>query len=352
MGSRRTSKGIAGAAFLTGAGAVPNVLPPAAAAPAVAQTPAAAHPARNRGLAVGWRPTRVEPNVVTLLKESFVNDATSPNLWESGDSACLTAGTSETPPTSVPACGANAPQDPNGSGALQLTPPSQHEDGYVFVNRALPLAHGLSVTFNFYSFDGIDTNPGDGLALVFAHDWPPGPPSKPGGCCGSLDYAPYVNNGLNERGLHHGYLAVALDESGVFSQYNEGRTGGIDGVGGITNLIGARGATPTRDQYLLSTVNAQGKPASLPFPLGYPSTMTRPTALTVTVKLTSSGLLSVSTDQNTGLGPVVYIPPTNIVGLVGQPALPLRTYIGFTAAAGDIQSRHQINDLVVTTGAK
>jgi hypothetical protein len=278
-----------------------------------------------------------------------VNAATTPGIWEAGDDACLTAGTSETPPTSIPACGANAPQDPEGSGALQLTPPAELQDGYVLLNTPLLTARGFAVTFNFYSFDGGGSS-GDGLAMVLAY----GArllPVKPGGCCGSLDYAPYVHNGINHAGLRGGYLAVALDESGVFSQDNEGRTGGIGGTGSIGNLIGVRGATVTHDQYLLSTLNAQGQPASLPFPLGDPGSMTRPTALTVKMTLSPAALLSVSIDRNDGNGPTTYIPPTPLVGLIGQPALPYKVYLGFTAAAGDIRSRHQINDLVVTTAS-
>ena len=328
-----------------------NVLPPPAPAqPAPAPTSAAiVHRSPPGGYAQPSRPLLAEPpgRHLTLYAESFANDATTPSAWESGDDACLTAGTSETPPTSVPACGANAPQDPNGSGALQLMPPSEYVDGFVFLNMPLHTNRGLSVTFNFYSFDG-GGEAGDGLALVLT-DGRKVLPSEPGGCCGSLDYAPYVNRGLNEYGLRNGYIAVALDESGVFSQDNEGRTGGIGGTGSITNLLAARGSVQTHDQYLLSTVNAQGKPASLPFPLAFPASQTRPAPLTVNITLTRAAVLTVSIDRNDGNGPKLWIHPTEIVGLIGQPILPTQVYLGFTAAAGQIQSRHQINDFVVTT---
>jgi hypothetical protein len=116
-------------------------------------------------------------------------------------------------------------------------------------------------------------------------------------------------------------------------------------------MLAARGSVQTSDQFLLSTVNAQGKPASLPFSLSHQWSQTRPNPLTVKVTLTHAAVLTVSLDRNDGYGPRVWIPPTEIIGLVGQPVLPPQVYLGFTAAAGGTESRHQINDFVVTTAS-
>ncbi len=65
--------------------------------------------------------------------------------------------------------------------------------------------------------------------------------------------------------------------------------------------------------------------------------------------LTAQGLLSVTIDRQNGQGPVAYIPPTQIVGVSGQPALPPSVYLGFSSAGGGANARHQISNLVVSS---
>jgi hypothetical protein len=287
--------------------------------------------------AVTPTPPPVLPPVVT---ESFTGTATTPSAWAYGDNACLTAGTSSTPATSISACGANAPQDSAGGGALQLTPPINFTDGFAFDKTPFATSGGLSITFNYYSFN-TSSNPGDGLALVLT-DASQALPSGIGGCCGSLGYA--THNGSAQ--LANGYLAVGLDETGFFTANNEGKTGGIAAL--LQNAITVRGAVSTNAQYLFSAKNTSGQAASLPFAVDTPSATTRPTGLAVNVTLTPAGLLSVAIDRHDGIGAILYIPPTQVVGVNGQPALPANVYFGFIAAGGGANTRHQISNVSVT----
>jgi hypothetical protein len=293
-------------------------------------------------------PKRVAPSYgqgQTLFSESFTTNASTPNAWAfAGPDVCLTAGNSSTPPTSVPACGSNAPEDQIGQGTLELTKPINFDGGVAIYNAPISTSQGVSVTFNYYSYGSTGAT-GDGLAVIFADASMPH--AMIGGCCGSLGYAPYIDRGESEPGLSDGYVAVGLDESGWWSYQAEGRTGGFSSP--IPNLVGVRGAAQSNWQYLLFPRNFWGQPAQLPFPLSAGQSPYRPTPLTVYVTLTASGTVSVSIDNHRGWGPQSFIPPTNIVGLWGQPKVPANVLIGFTAAGGNFNARHQINDVTFAT---
>lgn len=52
---------------------------------------------------------------------------------------------------------------------------------------------------------------------------------------------------------------------------------------------------------------------------------------------------------NDGSGTFTVIPPTNIVGLNGQPAVPANVYLGFTSSQGGANARHDITQVYATT---
>lgn len=277
-----------------------------------------------------------------LIRSSFTGKSSSPKEWFYGGGACLTAGTAKTPPTSIPACGSQAPLDPPGSGVLDLTQPTDYTQGYALHDLSIPATRGLITTFNYYSYDS-STVPGDGLALVI------GDASVPtqglGGCCGSLDYAPASSNPF-QPGLANAYLAVGLDENGYWTCACYGKTGGP--ANPLPNIVTVRGSYLTNWNYLFSS-SINGQTAPLPFPLTAGTGTVRPTPLTVSVTLTAAGVLSLTIDTHNGSGPQTYIPPTNIVGLLGQPAVPANVFIGFTSSQGASNARHEINDVLVTT---
>lgn len=277
----------------------------------------------------------------SLVGDGFSGSSTAPNAWLAVGNACLTAGTNATPATSIPACGANAPQDPSGQGALELTSGTQYQSGMVVAATPVSTRTGLQVTFTDYSFNG--STPGaDGITL-FLSDASQAMPTAIGALGGSLGYANGQQNGP-AGGIANGYVGIAFDEYGNFSNPTEGRSGG---PGSIPETLAVRGAASSGYQYIGGATNAQGQPASLPFSLDAPSVANRPTnAPTVQMTLTPAGLLTVLIDRNDGNGLVQYYSQT-IVGANGQPAVPANVYVGLTGSTGGSFNRHQIGSFSV-----
>ena len=224
-------------------------------------TPIASETRRTRTLAAG----------ATLLSESFTGNASTANGWLALGDACLTAGSSVTPITSIPACGSQAPVDAAGSGALQLTSGTTSQLGMVVERTALSTANGLQITFNDYAFNG--SNPGaDGLTF-FLSDASKAIPSAAGDSGGSIGYANGNNTGTVVAGIANAYVGVALDEYGNFSSPTERRVGG---PGQIPETIAVRGSASTNWAYLGGALNSSGVAASLPFALDTPAAKTRP----------------------------------------------------------------------------
>jgi hypothetical protein len=189
----------------------------------------------------------------TVVGDGFSESATPPSAWNVTSGVCLTAGTSTTPSTSIPACGSAAPVDPVGQGALEMTPSAAQQAGMLVDPTPIATANGLQVTFSDYSFNG--TTPGANGTVLFLTDASKPIPTAPGQPGGSLGYA--NANGL--PGLANGYLGLALDEFGDYSNPTEGRTGG---PGSVPETIAVRGAAAATYPYLGGATVA-GKAASL-----------------------------------------------------------------------------------------
>ncbi len=273
-----------------------------------------------------------------LLSEPFSGTATLNGYMFAG-STCLTAGSGGN--GIVPACGATAPRDASGAGALQLTPPLGSQSGFIVTNATFPTSAGLVVTFTDYSFAG-SQHSGDGLAMFFS-DASQAEPSRAGQAGASLAYAQATTG----PGLASAYLGIGLDEYGNFSTSQFGHQGG---PAHIPETIAVRGSARTNWQYILGFKNASGIATSLPFHFDSPlATTHKANAPTLEITLTASGMLSVAIDTHDGHGFVAYLPATSIVGIGSQPVVPAAVRIGFSASSGGATSRHQIGGLTVAT---
>jgi FtsP/CotA-like multicopper oxidase with cupredoxin domain len=278
------------------------------------------------------------PGASPLLSEAFDTTATSPNLWSAFGGACLTAGGSATPGTSIPACGSAAPIDLPGSGALQLTPNIPGQFGAVFSKVALPTSRGFQVVFTDAAFDAADGVPADGLSLILSDAslaFPaPAPPARGG-------YLGYV-------GLAGGYLGVGFDDYGNFSS-SDGNGGTILGFPGtVPNTVAIRGAFSSANPYLGGYTGTTGVAQSLPFPLDAPAATQRPTnPPTVRVTVTAAGFLSVEIDPHDGNGYRLAYGKT-VAGAGTEPPLPPQVYLGFASSTGGFSQVHQIYGLSVT----
>jgi FtsP/CotA-like multicopper oxidase with cupredoxin domain len=277
-----------------------------------------------------------------LVTDSFAEAVSSASAWLAVGDACLTAGTTATPSTSIPACGSAATQDSDGSGALQLTPPSSNQGGMVVYRTPISTADGVQVIFTDDSFGG--TSPSSDGVVAFLSDASQAMPTALGGLGGSMGYA-NETSGSTIAGVANAYLGVGLDEYGNFSDPTQGRTGG---PGAVADTLAIRGAASSSYQYI-GGYTSGGQAASLPFSLASPSVTSRPkTAPTIREQLTPAGLLTVAIDIHDGNGFVTYY-SGSIVGVSSQPAVPANVYLGFTASTGGDDSRHQITNLSVTT---
>ncbi len=292
------------------------------------------------GLVISALASPPPPPAATLISEPFSGSATAPNAWQKYGDACLTAGGSTTPSTSVPPCGAAAPQDPAGSGALELTKAAASNYGIVINKTPLSTANGLQITFTEDAFDG--TTPGSEGVAFFLSDASKPLPAHNGLAGGGLGY---VGTSAT-NGLPNGYLAVGLDEYGSFSSSSGGYTGG---PGVVPETVAVRGAASIAYAYLGGAVNSVGKASSLPFALDAPTSTTRPASgPTINATLTPAGLLTVAIDHHDGNGFITYF-SQSIVGLNGQPAVPANVYFGLSGSTGSHDEVHQISGLTVAT---
>jgi FtsP/CotA-like multicopper oxidase with cupredoxin domain len=272
-----------------------------------------------------------------VIGDAFSEQATPAGAFGVAGGACLTAGTSATAATSIPACGANAPVDPSGEGALQLTAAATYQTGMVVDKTAFSTAAGVHVTFTDDAFNGAQAG-ADGLALFFT-DASAALPTVPGATGGSLGYG---NSGA--AGLANAYLGVGFDEYGNFSS----TIGGSGGPGRIAETIAVRGSAATSYAYIGGYKNTAGQAASLPFNLDQPSqTVRSANAPTIDVVLSAAGALTVSIDRHDGNGSLPYYSGA-VAGVAGEPAVPANVYVGLTAATGGLSQRHQVTGFSVS----
>jgi FtsP/CotA-like multicopper oxidase with cupredoxin domain len=275
---------------------------------------------------------------IPLLTDSFSGNSSSPNLWVTTGQACLTAGTANTPSSSIAACGALSPSDAAGEGALQLTQSAENVMGAAISRVPLNTAAGFVITFTDAAFGTTNGTGADGTCAFLADArlaFPTVPTTSFGGKLGYL-------------GTVGGYLAIGLDEYGNFSSSDGKGTVAVGYPGRIPETVAIRGAYASGDQYIGGYTSANGAPISLPFALDAPASKVRPTnAPTIRITLTPTGLLTVEIDAHDGNGyRTTY--DANVVGVNGQPALPPQVYLGFAAGTGGKSQTHQILNLTVT----
>ena len=226
--------------------------------------------------------------VLTLpvMAQVVVNDtltgASSSYGWTTNGGACLTAGTGIA--STIPACiglpyysgktqvGGVSGRLPDkvGSGALRLTngdtttgTNGNNNAGSVVSKVPFPTSQGVQVTFTTTTYGGNAFGNGKGVAsgadglVFFLKDGTKTAPTI-GSIGGSLGYSCSQSNSP-PGGVEAGYLAVAADEYGNFSNRNDSTA---TGVGPNPNTIVVRGSGDIR----WSSLNAQ-------YPIYYPSTL-------------------------------------------------------------------------------
>ncbi len=273
-----------------------------------------------------------------LVTESFTLQATAQNRWAFMGGACLTAGGPTTPKTSIPKCGATAPVDKVGSGALQLTTSSEFQVGAVESKVALDTAAGFQIVFTDAPFNANAAIGADGLSLFLAD----------ARLAFALPENDFWGGNLGYVGLPSGYVGIGFDEYGNFSSSNANGATANGFPGRVPETVAVRGAFSTGNQYLGGYDGTTGVAQSLPFPLDSPASLTRPAhPPTMRITLTPASLLTVEVDPHDGNGYRTAYSKV-LAGLNGEPALPPQVYVGIAAATGGAHNTHQIYGLTIT----
>ncbi|MBW4658989.1 MAG: DUF4347 domain-containing protein [Drouetiella hepatica Uher 2000/2452] len=231
------------------------------------------------------------------------------------------------PPGSTP--------DPVGNGTLRLTTTRTDQAAFVVYNSPISATGGLQITFDFFSYGGTGA---DGITFFLIDG--AANPTAGGAFGGSIGYA-NRSTPIAVPGIAGGYLGIALDEFGNFSNPSEGRIGG---PGQTPDSVSVRGSQANGYQYLTGT-------GTLPFSIDNPGAgATRENSKrTAQIDLTAAGVLTVQVDGN-GDGDFVdageqAITNFNVAAVNG--ALPTSFKFGFASGTGNQTNIHEIRNLVI-----
>ena len=250
-----------------------------------------------------------------------------PYLTARATQAASANGLQGNPPGSTP--------DPVGSGTLRLTGTKDDQAAFVVYNSPISATGGLQIKFDFFSYGGTGA---DGITFFLIDG--AASPTVGGAFGGSIGYANRVTP-IAVPGIVGGYLGIALDEFGNFSNPSEGRIGG---PGQTPDSVSVRGSQANGYQYLTGT-------GTLPFSIDNPgAAATRDNSKrTAQIDLTAAGVLTVQVDGN-GDGDFVdpgeqVITNFNVAAVNG--ALPTTFKFGFASGTGAQTNIHEIRNLVI-----
>lgn len=217
--------------------------------------------------------------------------------------------------------------DPAGDGWLRLTSPGTNQATSAYYNTAFTAANAtVYASFEYQSWGGTGA---DGITF-FLFDG--AQTFAVGANGGSLGYA--QKPGVN--GLAGGYLGIAIDEYGNYSNPTENRSGGI---GFTPDAIAVRGpgSGTTGYDYL-------GGSNSLSTSIDTPGVGTRPSVFNqVQMLLSPTNQLTVTLQQG-GSSPQTVLS----IDLSGY-ARPETLKYGFSSGTGDLTNYHEIRNLNVST---
>lgn len=221
--------------------------------------------------------------------------------------------------------------DPSGQGWLRLTSLGNNQATSAYYDTAFTATNAtVYASFDYASWGGTGA---DGL-VFFLYDG-----SKPfvvGANGGSIGYAQKIGGPDERNGLNGGYLGVAVDEFGNFSNGTEGRSGGI-GFTPDSFAVRGPGNNLTGYDYL-------GGTGTLPTSIDSPGAGTRPTGInTIQLLLSPTNQLTVTLQQDGS--PSQTVLSMDLSGYTRPDTLKF----GFASGTGGSTNYHEIRNLNVTT---
>lgn len=226
------------------------------------------------------------------------------------------------------------------SNRLRLTDTTNNNSTMAALQQLFPGAgNKVVVEFDHLAYNGSGA---DGIAIVLS-DASVAP--VPGAFGGSLGYAPKqvsLGGDTTHPGFAGGWLGLAIDEFGNFSNNTEGRQGG-SAPGATADSIAIRGSGSAYSGYPYHRGTATLSPGidvagSTPAP-GY--------RYRITVDHTDGVHAYTSVERNTGAGFSTLISSYDAKAESGQAAVPVNWLLSFTGSTGGATNIHEIDNLQV-----
>ena len=222
---------------------------------------------------------------------------------------------------------------------LRLTDATTAVSTMAALQQLFPAAgNKIVVEFDHFAYNGSGA---DGMCVVLS-DASIAP--VPGAFGGSLGYAPKqasAGGDTTHAGFAGGWLGIALDEYGNFSNPTEGRTGG-PGLRLDSAAIRGSGSLYTGYTYLAGTatlapgIDNAGSATAAP---GY--------RYRIIIDHTNGVNAYTSVERDTGTGYATLISPFDAKAAAGQAAVPANWYLSFTGSTGGAVNIHEFDNLRV-----
>lgn len=225
------------------------------------------------------------------------------------------------------------------SKRLLLTQDQTYQSTATTLQRWFPAENNLvAIEFDHYAWSSSLFGDGaDGIALVFS-DATVTP--QAGSFGGSLGYAQRDNG---DNGFAGGWIGIALDEYGNFSNPTEGRIGGN---GFVPNSVALRGSGENQNGYRFITGTSQLIPTidrrwtNRPQP-GYRY------RITIDARSGSAAYVSVERRTTNNGSFTTLIAPVDVATAMGQSAIPQNLLLSLTGSTGTSSNNHAIDNLQV-----
>ncbi|MDP4537757.1 LamG-like jellyroll fold domain-containing protein [Alkalimonas collagenimarina] len=222
-------------------------------------------------------------------------------------------------------------------GRLRMTQAVANQATSATYQRLFPAADNLVVVeFDYFAWSTAGGQGADGVAIILSDaDVTP----QPGSFGGSLGYA-QRNNG--DPGFAGGWLGIALDEFGNFSNQTEGRVGGI---GLQRNAVAIRGSESSQYRYLAGTGGGLNPPIDQ-----RPSASAAPNhryRIVIDSRLPGQAVVSVERDIKNGNGFQTLINPFNALAIPAQGPVPENFFLSFTGSTGGSNNNHELDNISI-----